>query len=862
MWNPVTSPPLDVSAAVFAWASSLPTWQQRLVRRVALTPLEERDVAVAADEVAAAFGVGPAPAPLPPLTEPELGLTPASGPRVALTRLGRLTGVGAIADDQELTFAADGLTIVYGANAAGKSSYVRVLKHACRSADRRSTVHPNVFAAGEPPRRTAKVHWEVAGESRARELDMSKPPPDELAGISVFDTRCAAVYVAGDDVIAYVPSSLHVFKRLADAQITVRKELRARASALRDARPSFEEIPAGSAARDVVDTLGGETDAEALQALAAVTEEDRDRLRSITTALALDDPAERRARAHRARADAADGAQLARAVEAADRALAPPAVETLDRLRVDAATASAAVDLAAREAFDEQPGDLRVGSDPWRALWEAARAFCAHDAHAFPPGDRCPLCLQELDAEAAERFGAFETFVRGELQARATATAQRRDAALAALSPDLVTACRTSFLEALGTREPELHVLVTAWLDAAERRRAAAVAGDAVQAPTTPASPAAALRAWADARTAELRTLDASTEPAARAALEREALDLRGRVALAARLEDACAYAAACRTAQLLERACSALVTTTVTTRQGALTDQILTKSLKRKLNDELAALGLDHLRVDVNRYGAKGASQVRMSLREAKRSAPLADILSEGEQGAIALAFFLAELGATEHHGGVVFDDPVSSLDLQRRIHIAERLCEEAARRQVIVFTHDLPFLIELRDQAAKAGLEPHNQTVWRAGAEAGRVQNDAPFHVLPVKKRMARLSERLMSWPKPSEEVSPDDAWSRVKSYYNDLRNTWEMAVEETLLNGAIRRFAPDIGTKRLMKVTITDQDKDDIDRGMSRASRLLHAEPAARGMALPAKDAIAADLEELRAFVKRKEKELHGR
>ncbi|MGA4814767.1 hypothetical protein ACPA9J_02630 [Pseudomonas aeruginosa] len=41
----------------------------------------------------------------------------------------------------------------------------------------------------------------------------------------------------------------------------------------------------------------------------------------------------------------------------------------------------------------------------------------------------------------------------------------------------------------------------------------------------------------------------------------------------------------------------------------------------------------------------------------------------------------------------GVVFDDPVTSMDHVRKEAIAQRLVDEAAKRQVIVFTHDILF-------------------------------------------------------------------------------------------------------------------------------------------------------------------------
>ena len=49
------------------------------------------------------------------------------GNRVMLTQISNIKGIGALAPREPLSFG-DGLTIVYGQNGCGKSSYVRILK--------------------------------------------------------------------------------------------------------------------------------------------------------------------------------------------------------------------------------------------------------------------------------------------------------------------------------------------------------------------------------------------------------------------------------------------------------------------------------------------------------------------------------------------------------------------------------------------------------------------------------------------------------------------------------------------------------------------------------------------------------------
>lgn len=62
-------------------------------------------------------------------------------------------------------------------------------------------------------------------------------------------------------------------------------------------------------------------------------------------------------------------------------------------------------------------------------------------------------------------------------------------------------------------------------------------------------------------------------------------------------------------------------------------------------------------------------------------------------------MATFLSELSISEHKSAIIFDDPVSSLDHKWRNKISKRIVEEAIERQVIVFTHDITFLLMIQE-------------------------------------------------------------------------------------------------------------------------------------------------------------------
>lgn len=78
-------------------------------------------------------------------------------------------------------------------------------------------------------------------------------------------------------------------------------------------------------------------------------------------------------------------------------------------------------------------------------------------------------------------------------------------------------------------------------------------------------------------------------------------------------------------------------------------------------------------------------------------------NVLSEGDKNTIAFSFFLSKLTTDPHLADkiVVFDDPLTSLDLNRRMATIEQLVKLYGEcRQVIVLSHNVHFLIDLYER------------------------------------------------------------------------------------------------------------------------------------------------------------------
>src|SRR5690606_6322953 len=148
------------------------------------------------------------------------------------------------------------------------------------------------------------------------------------------------------------------------------------------------------------------------------------------------------------------------------------------------------------------------------------------------------------------------------------------------------------------------------------------------------------------------------------------------------------------------------------------------------------------NIKIEAETKGAKGKQYhfLRLDEHDAQHVS-LKDVLSEGEHRCIALATFLSELSLSSHHSSVVFDDPVSSLDHKWRNKIAKRIAEEAKKRQVIVFTHDISFLIMLQEHAELMSVNLEINSLTRKKQETGIIGNTPPWDAMPVNKRIGIL-------------------------------------------------------------------------------------------------------------------------
>jgi hypothetical protein len=146
-------------------------------------------------------------------------------------------------------------------------------------------------------------------------------------------------------------------------------------------------------------------------------------------------------------------------------------------------------------------------------------------------------------------------------------------------------------------------------------------------------------------------------------------------------------------------------------------------------------------------------------------------------------------------------------------------------------------------------------------SGCDASHLQVDQPrrrkCRLLPSRtasqRHAARQGDRRNEIPsryaKIHHERGDQAKWLReVTSFQDQLRTTWERAVEE-VVGPVLRRLSRKVDTTGLIRLTVlTDSDCNTMREAFGRCSALLHSQPGEINPPLPAPSVIETEIEML--------------
>lgn len=283
-----SSSPLSEKAALsdlLAWAEKRPPWQRDALRRLVTGETLDDQAIVELTELC----LDPA-RDHTPIAQLHIASETSAAEPISLVAIKNSTAINALASQQELSFEPSGLTVIYGDNGSGKSGYVRVLKHACRSRDEKFAIHRDLEDKTDTPQ-TAEIYFTRGASVEQFNWTPDGEPHGDLPSVSIFDSRSASIHVESTNEVAYIPRPMRLLEALADASDRIKTALDGKVATLKSQVPlaiSNPSLSRQTAAGSYVFGLSATSNIPQLDKLATLTEQETARLAVLETDFAQD----------------------------------------------------------------------------------------------------------------------------------------------------------------------------------------------------------------------------------------------------------------------------------------------------------------------------------------------------------------------------------------------------------------------------------------------------------------------------------------------------------------------------------------------------------------------------------------------
>lgn len=770
-----------------------------------------------------------------------------------LSEIKGIKGVNALKDEQNIPISKN-ITVLYGDNGVGKSGYIRILNNAFLSRGDKS-LHNNIYSTIKPKEKSCVFKF----KDSTNEYELKYPDDSrnyEFSCYSVFDTFSITAHLTAENIIQFLPNGLEFFDAFSSAVTKVQELLE---SDIRNNNPTNDFVDFfdnDTTVKKLVDSLSGSSDIKVFQEKSKVTPEELTKLASLEKSLIDLKKVDVAKKVKGLRKIQEQLGELKEEFETLNEYFSATEIGKLKKLIHDYLhnkQLSASEGLA--QFKTENIGS--IGSDEWKELLIAAKAFAEiqYDDEDLYPADKdfCLLCHQPLSKEAKQLIEAYWKFLTSNAEKNLQQIVDDISAQQAELTElDTKVLTEDSVLTEWLTENSEANLKIwNTQIKSVEVLRKQLVAtlknkkwNDEI------AAKQISLRAFPllEKSIQDKITSFNEAEISRRIKLtEKEIQELKDRKKLATLLTKISEFINKRKWAA--KASAKRFNTRKITEQQKHLFTKFVTDEYVRIFNLECEKLDAQ-FGINISQRASKGNTLKHLVLEGLTPS----QVLSEGEQRAISLADFLTEAQMGTKNKGIIFDDPVNSLDHIRRQTIAERLVEESKVRQVIVFTHDITFLLALQTLAEEQIVDCIVTTIRKIGKTSGVISNSLPWIAANVKERVKKLNEAIPNLKKLEIGTDPDLYSEEAKKWCGLLRETWERSIEELLFNDAIQRFSPGIQTKRIEKMKFTPDLYKEIEKGMAECSNWVHDQARAINNPPPKVVKLEAFLAAFNEFVKK--------
>lgn len=719
----------------------------------------------------------------------------------------------------------NGLTVVYGENGSGKSGYTRLLNNAFISRGDQEILHD--IYSDNPEEVAADFQFSIDGTIEEYHFP-EKKDAFPFKSIRNFDAKSASDDMNRESAIDFAPSELSFFDTLLTACGDIQRKLDEERNSKKIDNPTLKYFTNEGKALEQMTALSSKTNIDELKEMFAVTEDEKKQLEEVKIEkaglIALDIN-----RQISVIAQVLD--TLNKAADKMNLFMQSISAENIEIYNEQIAFMKKSILLQKTDGLSifENEGIESLGSPEWKQFISAAKKY--YDA--ISQHDKCPLCGHKIDEKDLifKYWKYLESDAEKNLKfAKDTLKYTTDDLEKMDLTFLVGSSIQEQWL--LDNFKTETEEISSSFTKADEiiKSLLESINGNVSINPIEFALPdIQGLMSKIVKKRDGLNQDSVNTRISECEKIEQEYIDKTKVIDLIPAIT---AYVEYLKWDSIAEK--SRIKTRGITTKQKELFEKYVTDDYLQAFEEECKKLNAN-FNVEIVSRGSSGQTLKKLRIRG---TAP-GKVLSEGEQRAISIANFLTEVRMDSRNVGIVLDDPVCSLDHKRRSLIVKRLLQEATVRQVVIFTHEITFFMELKTEANKSGVIFEQETIRNFCNEPGDISPIIPWLGMTVKDRTGKLKNDLQGIVSLYNSGDTDSYYYKAKEWCELLRESWERAVEEILFNDAIQRYNPCVQTQRLKKAPFTQDLYTELENGMTECSAWCHDQARAINGNIPTAD-----------------------
>ncbi len=724
---------------------------------------------------------------------------------VKLKKIFDLQNVNALTNKQSLTFHPN-LTLIYGANGSGKSGYSRILANLGFSRGD-IKILPNVFSEKLSSEPEFDLELEINGEIKNLHFEIGKEF-QRIGGVYVFDSSSVEKHITKSEKISFSPSGLKYLTKLSDVITETVKNFETTFGEYSKSH-SFERFFQGeSEVKELIGKLDIKSEFKRLEELSNVSKANLNEETQLESKIADLRIRSVDIKISDCKKKIEDLEGLVKKLSQAEESLSKDIVSQVEEEIKNFLVLKSKTSEHGLERF--QSSEIsNIGTNEWHQFIDAAIAF-AKTQESYPNNEsECLLCYQKLTPESLKLINSLQVFLQEDLQDKL----REMELNISNRIKNIQQIDLSFFKENeigynyLSETSLDLVTRVCDFINVSKNRKELIIKSlqdfSKLSLKKEHSFRLSEIKNHIILLENEIKQLTNSNPKLEIEECEKKLTEIKHRVTLKANWDLIKEYKdkkewhgkskKALGTTVHITKKYNELFKSLVTDHYIALFKQIL-KELNCPMN------------VEISTRGEKGKVLRKIVLTHSRDKNTPDQILSEGEKRAVAIADFLTEATLDENSAVMVLDDPITSLDYDWKDIMAKRLISEAEDKQVIIFTHDLPFLFQLKKYCKEKDLECFCHTIERGVDDSpGYIQEDYVPESVEEYKSTVKAEELLK---KSKHAASPEESKLFLQQGFNALRATYEAFVIYKLFEGTIRRFDRHIKIGNLKNVCLTTE------------------------------------------------------